>query len=130
MPVVSVIIISWNNAKHLLRCLDALKSETYKDFEVIIVDNGSIDNPMDGIQQRDLSVRMKRLETNTGFAIANNIGAHLAKKRWLALLNAAASLNLIGFKTAGRDEKRASEAISNLLIASPDIIMHAAQIFK
>ncbi|MEO7839392.1 MAG: glycosyltransferase family 2 protein [Anaerolineales bacterium] len=88
--IVSVIIISWNNTAHLLRCLDALNSETYKNFEVIIVDNGSTDSLVDNIQQHDLSVRMERLETNTGFAVANNIGAYLAQGRWLALLNADA----------------------------------------
>ena len=89
-PAVSVIIISWNNATHLLRCLGALKNETYKNFEVIIVDNGSNNNPMNNIQQGGLNMRMERLQENMGFTIANNLGVHLAQGRWLALLNADA----------------------------------------
>ena len=89
-PSVSVIIISWNNATHLLRCLDALKNETYKNFEVIIVDNGSNDSIIESTQQRDLSIKMERLDKNKGFAVANNIGARLAEGHWLALLNADA----------------------------------------
>lgn len=82
-PSVSVIIISWNNATHLLRCLDALRDETYKKFEVIIVDNGSNDSIIESIQQRDLSIKMERLDNNKGFEMANNIGARLAEGHWL-----------------------------------------------
>ena len=89
-PTVSVIIISWNNTAHLMRCLDALKNQTYKNFEVIIVDNGSNDIIIENAQQSDLSMKLERLDKNKGFATANNIGARLAEGHWLALLNADA----------------------------------------
>ena len=42
-PIVSVIVVNWNG-KHLLPdCLTSLKAQTFSDFEVIVVDNGSTD---------------------------------------------------------------------------------------
>ncbi|ODS41451.1 MAG: hypothetical protein A7315_06175 [Candidatus Altiarchaeales archaeon WOR_SM1_79] len=41
--LVSVIIVNWNGMEHLNECLSSLSKQTYKNFEVIFVDNGSID---------------------------------------------------------------------------------------
>jgi len=91
-PVVSVLILYWNNASHVRRCLDCLAKQTLKDFEVIVVDNGSADNmnilPQD--KQEDLMLLTEKLETNKGFAAANNVGARRTRGKWLALLNADA----------------------------------------
>lgn len=89
---ISVIVVSWNSAAYLPRCLDALSAQTYRDFEVIIVDNASKDNGMMGLEKNypNLDLRVEQLESNTGFAVANNIGARLARGQWLALLNADA----------------------------------------
>lgn len=56
------------------------------------MDNGSEDGGVDGIREQfpDLDVRIKKLESNLGFAVANNLGARLARGTWLALLNADA----------------------------------------
>lgn len=91
-PEISILIISWNSAAHLPRCLASLASQTYSNFEITIVDNGSKDNTASHLKDvyPDLDLNIKRLETNLGFAIANNIGARLARGKWLALLNADA----------------------------------------
>ncbi len=91
-PLISVLIVSWNNGILVEKCLDSLCSQSFKKFEVIIVDNGSTDSLIERLEQkqRDLSIRIKRLERNHGFAAANNIGARLAQGQWLALLNADA----------------------------------------
>lgn len=91
-PSVSVIIVSWNSAEHLPRCLDSLVPQTFQQFEVILVDNGSSDQGMNGLelQYPTLDLRLERLGSNQGFALANNTGARLARGRWLALLNADA----------------------------------------
>lgn len=91
-PLVSVIIVSWNSATHLPRCLDSLTLQTVQDFEVILVDNGSSDQGTDRLEQKysALDLHLKRLTSNLGFAVANNIGAQQARGKWLALLNADA----------------------------------------
>jgi GT2 family glycosyltransferase len=92
-PFASVLIVTWNNKTYLLTCLDKLVAQTFRDFEVILVDNGSDDNGMlDGLEEKysSLSLKIEQLGKNRGFAIANNIGARLARGQWLALLNADA----------------------------------------
>lgn len=91
-PLVSVIIVSWNSAKYLTRCLDCLVKQTFQDFEVIVIDNGSLDDATVGLEQKypGLLLRVERLPSNVGFARANNLGAQLAQGKWLALLNADA----------------------------------------
>ena len=88
----SILIVTWNSAAHLPRCLASLENQTCQNFETIIIDNGSTDDSMDGVQEKypRLNIRTKKLDINTGFAVANNIGACMARGKWLALLNADA----------------------------------------
>ena len=118
MPQISVIILNWNSDKHLFHCLGALKEQTFKDFEVLIIDNGS-ENKDNCFKEEypDLYVRFFSLSSNKGFAIANNIGARLARGQWLALLNADA------FPEPGWLEHllEATEAFPNAFFASRQI---------
>jgi GT2 family glycosyltransferase len=72
--------------------LDSLKEQTYKNFEILIIDNGSVDDSVNSVEADypQLNLRIKRLDKNTGFAYANNFGAQMARGKWLALLNADA----------------------------------------
>jgi len=90
--LVSIVIVTWNSQKHLPTCLGHIVEQTFQDFEIIIVDNGSDDCALDGLQDKypSLTVQIHKLDTNRGFAVANNIGARLARGTWLALLNADA----------------------------------------
>jgi len=92
IPLVSVIIVTWNSKKHLSICMDHFLTQTFQDFEVILVDNGSEDHALDELQEKypPLRLQIERLDANLGFAVANNIGANLACGKWLALLNADA----------------------------------------
>jgi GT2 family glycosyltransferase len=91
-PLVSLIIVCWNSSKHLPRCLESLSLQTFQNFEIIVVDNGSEDNSTTGLEQKhpNLKLRVERLPLNIGFAAANNLGARLARGKWLILLNADA----------------------------------------
>lgn len=90
MPAISIIIVCWNSAAHLPRCLNTLTTQPYKDFEVIVIDNNSSDGSTENLVQLwpSLNLRLERLNENKGFAIANNIGVRLARGKWIALLNA------------------------------------------
>jgi len=89
LPLVSIIIVTWNSKKYLSDCLYHLTAQSFQDFEVIIVDNGSADGSLDGLWEKypSLELHVHKLNENKGFAAANNIGARLARGRWLALLN-------------------------------------------
>jgi GT2 family glycosyltransferase len=84
-----VILITWNSAKYLSRCLTSLSGQTFQDFETILVDNGSSDGALEGVEEKypALKLRIEKLNKNLGFAKANNIGAQLARGHWVALLN-------------------------------------------
>ncbi|MBI3162119.1 MAG: glycosyltransferase family 2 protein [Chloroflexi bacterium] len=88
-PTVSIILLAWNSADYLPRCLDSLSTQTFQDFEIIIVDNGSQDGCAIGLEEKypNLNLRVERLDSNLGFTVANNIGAKLARGGWIALLN-------------------------------------------
>jgi GT2 family glycosyltransferase len=86
---ISVLIVTWNGLRFLKRCLHAVADQTYRKFEVVLVDNGSKDESWKLAPEilGAIPHRIQRLEQNTGFAAANNIAAQIACGRWLALLN-------------------------------------------
>jgi GT2 family glycosyltransferase len=86
-PIVSVIIVNWNG-KHLLAdCLGSLRSQTYRDHETILVDNGSTDGSIDFVRENFPDVRLIPLAENRGFAGGNNAGIQASSGRFVALLN-------------------------------------------
>jgi GT2 family glycosyltransferase len=87
-PLVSIIIIFWNGEKYLPECLGRLSFQTFRDFEIIIINNGSDRAMLDDLQ--DTGLRIRHLKENLGFTVANNIGARLASGEWIVLLNADA----------------------------------------
>ncbi|HEY5984132.1 MAG TPA: glycosyltransferase family 2 protein [Anaerolineales bacterium] len=88
-PAVSIVVVCWNSASSLPRCLDALSRQTFRDFELILVDNASTDGSTQNLASSypRLHIRLEREARNMGFAAAANAGAHLAVGLWLALLN-------------------------------------------
>jgi len=73
--------------EYLPRCLEALSSQTFKDFEIVVVDNGSVDGSAAYLKTHHPLVTVIELEENLGFAVACNIGAQQSQAKWLALLN-------------------------------------------
>ena len=86
-PLVSLLLVNWNGGEVLPRCLDSLAAQTFLDFEIILVDNGSTDGSVESAKARWPGMEVFRQGENTGFAAANNLGARHARGRWLALLN-------------------------------------------
>lgn len=85
---VSVIIVNWNGAKFLERCLAALAAQTVKPHEIILLDNASTDDSLE-IARGFPDLRLLSLKENTGFARGNNLAieAAAAETEWIALLN-------------------------------------------
>jgi GT2 family glycosyltransferase len=90
-PAVSVLIVNYNSGGHLGRCLEALAAQNFRDFDVVLIDNGSADGSLDRAlaARPDLGDRLivERAGANLGFAVANNRAARRARGRWLATLN-------------------------------------------
>ena len=87
MPTVSVIIVNYNAAELLDDCLGSLSRQTYRDFEVVFVDNGSNDNSVARARAIIPTVRCISMNRNTGFTGGNNEGFRHAAGRYLVLLN-------------------------------------------
>ncbi len=87
MIKLSVIIPNFNGYSLLNDCLESLKKQTFKDFEIILVDNCSIDGSLEFVKTNFPEVRVIKLRKNYGFAKAINIGAKLSKARYLVFLN-------------------------------------------
>lgn len=83
----SVIVPNWNGKKFLKVCLDSLGEQSFKDFEVIVADNGSTDGSVEFIGEHFPEVKLVGLESNRGFSVAVNEGIKQAESEYIALLN-------------------------------------------
>lgn len=85
--MVRLIVLNWNGRRWLEPCLDALRRQTYRQFEVVVVDNGSEDGSVELVRDRFPECQVLALADNVGFAAANNAGAEGAAAKYLAFLN-------------------------------------------
>ena len=92
MPRVTVIVLNWNGADLLGDCLRSVKAQDFRDFEAIVVDNGSTDGSADLVEREFPELRLIRLTENTGFCHGNNIGMSAAAGDLIVLLNNDAEL--------------------------------------
>jgi GT2 family glycosyltransferase len=85
--MISVIVVNWNGKALLADCLSSLRSQTFPDFEVIVVDNGSSDGSAEFVCEQFPQFRIVQLNENKGFAGGNNAGIQQARGAWIALIN-------------------------------------------
>lgn len=86
-PVVSIIIVNWNGLIHLPDCLDSLAAQSFRDFEVVLVDNGSEDGSVEFVRDHYPWVKIIPLPKNTGFASGNNRGLEHSTGAYIVTLN-------------------------------------------
>jgi GT2 family glycosyltransferase len=86
-PHISIIIINYNGLDYLEECLKSLKKTDYDNFEIILVDNNSIDNSKKFVKSNYPEITLIELDDNYGFAKPNNIAAKKAKGDLLLFLN-------------------------------------------
>lgn len=86
-PLVSIVILNFNQIKVTSEFLDSTKILTYPKFEIIFVDNNSKENPTDYIKQNYPEVKLIVNERNLGFTGGNNIGIAAAKGEYIFVVN-------------------------------------------
>lgn len=89
-PTVSVIVPVYRAEEYLNRCVDSILAQTFTDFEVILVDDGSPDHCgeiCDDYARRDPRVRVFHKE-NGGVSSARNVGLDHARGEWIAFVDA------------------------------------------
>src|SRR6266567_2668190 len=87
MPTISVIIPNWNGKDFLKDCLCAMRRQTFRDFETILVDNGSTDGSAEYVRTQFPEMQLLALPENLGFTGANIAGHAQATGSLIVLLN-------------------------------------------
>lgn len=90
MPLFSIIIPAYNAEKYLKECLDSLICQSFEDFEVLVVNDGSIDRTEiigSEYETRDPRFRLYNKE-NGGVSSARNVGLDVARGEWIVFLDA------------------------------------------
>ncbi len=86
-PKVSIIILNWNEKEYLRKCLDSVLKTDYPNFEVIVVDNASVDGSKEMVKKEYSKVILIENKKNLGFCVGNNIGIKKARGDIIILLN-------------------------------------------
>jgi GT2 family glycosyltransferase len=73
-PLVAFAVVNWNQCQLTLDCLASLREQTYPDFSVILVDNGSQDGSVQAVREQFPEVTVLENGRNLGIAGANNVG--------------------------------------------------------
>ncbi|MBT4738717.1 MAG: glycosyltransferase family 2 protein, partial [Flavobacteriales bacterium] len=88
--LVSIITPSYNSSKFIVECVNSVISQTFQNWEMIIVDDCSNDNSREIISdfsEKDKRIRFIFLEENIGAAASRNIAIKKAKGRYIAFLD-------------------------------------------
>lgn len=87
-PTFSVVIPLYNKEKHIRRAIDSVLNQDYKDFNIIIIDDGSSDSSREIVENyKDTQIKYFRQE-NQGVSIARNNGIKYSSGDYIALLDA------------------------------------------
>ncbi|WP_317311001.1 glycosyltransferase family 2 protein [Clostridium thermobutyricum] len=89
MDLVSLVIINYNNKSYLKRCLTSIENQTYKNLEIIFIDNESKDGSFEFMKEEysEKNILLIRNEINNGYAGAANQGIKLSKGKYVMILN-------------------------------------------
>ena len=88
MPKVSVIIPTYNYGQYIARAIDSVLNQTYQDFELIVVDDGSTDNTEEIIRTKQNDKIRYFYQENKGAPSARNKGIEESKGKYTAFLDA------------------------------------------
>jgi GT2 family glycosyltransferase len=87
-PLFSVLVINWNGRHHLDECFDSVLGQSFKDFELFLVDNASEDGSAEHVRERyGERARCVVLPSNAGFSGAYNAAIPQSRGSYVILLN-------------------------------------------
>ena len=79
-PLVTVVILSMNKMQDILECIRSIKGQSYRNYNIIIVDNGSTDGTPDAIEQAHPDIHIIRNASNRGISTGRNQGFRAAQE--------------------------------------------------
>ncbi|MBX4212068.1 glycosyltransferase family 2 protein [Candidatus Pacearchaeota archaeon] len=83
-PLVGIIIVNWNKKEMTAECLNSLKKTTYKNYKVILIDNGSTDGSVEYLKKINPKMAVIKLKRNYGYTEGTNVGWKYAMKKMKA----------------------------------------------
>ena len=87
-PIVSVIIPTYNRAYCIKRTIDSVLNQSFKDFDIFVIDNNSIDNTEEIINSyNNPKINFKKIKNNGVIAISRNKGIFLSTAKYIAFLD-------------------------------------------
>ncbi|MCP3966863.1 MAG: glycosyltransferase family 2 protein [Lentisphaerae bacterium] len=88
MPLVTVFIPVYNRQQYIAQAIESILSQSFRDFELIIINDGSTDNTEEVILSfKSPKIRYYRNDQNLGIPATRNKGLNLAKGKYMALLD-------------------------------------------
>lgn len=87
MPEVSVVVLTFNSKEFIIPCLNSVFAQENKDFDVIVVDNGSCDGTTQLIETKFPQAQLIKNSSNLGACFARNQGIKSAQGKWILTLD-------------------------------------------
>ena len=100
MPKISIIIPVYNTEKYLNRCIDSILNQSFRDFEIILVDDGSTDRSpkiCDDYEKIDSRVKVVH-KSNGGVSCARNIGIDMATADYISFIDSDDSIESVMYE--------------------------------
>lgn len=118
-PYISVLVVSYNGRHLLKECLDSLAVQTFRDFEILLVDNGSKDDTAKFVREHYSNVKVVVCEPNRGWGMGGNFGYPYCRGKFIYFLNNDVAL-----------EKNSLEELVSASRSHPDIGIFASFLIK
>lgn len=128
LPLVSIVIPSLNAADILPTCIESLLNQSYRNVEIILVDNGSTDGSSDLVHEKYPSVKVFRSEENLGYSGGCNLGASIGKGKYLLFCDNDISVNPESISELVKEFEQCPQigiAQSKMLLASDPTIIES-----
>lgn len=110
-PLLTAVIPVYNGATTLRRALDSILAQTFEDFEVLVVDDGSNDDP-EAEMPEDSRIRFIRWEENCGHSAVTNFAQTEARAQWMTYIDSDDTIEPTRFEALfARAEETAADAV-------------------
>ena len=119
LPFISIVIPIYNAASYLQQCLDSIKNQSFTDFEVIMVNDGSTDASKEICMNYVATDNRFRLinQINSGVSSARNTGIELSRGKWITFIDSDDWIDCDYFlNNCSKVELEQTDAICNLKI--------------
>lgn len=129
-PLVSVIVTSYNNAKYIENCLDALRKQTLENIEIICVDDASTDNSreiLERYEKKDKRIKVIYRAENGGVSQARNIGIKKSTAPYIMLCDGD---DYYATEACEKMYKAITDNKVDLALCEVNVIYHASQYMK